>query len=229
MCDACWALQLAHRPGKTNIDGLPHEKADWNVVRRLRDILAPPEDQRQRHLADQDSTWFGVGQDDNARPVLRDNGLLASIIGETTSTEFQQRYPRLVSFVGQTGAGKSAIVKMLIDQKVRPDDPTHPISVPCPVVASPGSDISPTSGDVHLYADPKTCFGQHPLLYADCEGLDGGESLPMSAKYCSGPGSRLRDRDESCRPRRHPSIDKVGRCSQRIINWANSAETRKRQ
>jgi hypothetical protein len=39
----------------------------------------------------------------------------------------------------------------------------------------------PTSADVHLYADPKTFSERTPLLFADCEGFEGGEKLPIGA------------------------------------------------
>ena len=42
---------------------------------------------------------------------------------------------------------------------------------------------SATSGDVHLYADPMSAGSMSPIFYADCEGLQGGESEPMSHKY----------------------------------------------
>ena len=51
-----------------------------------------------------------------------------------------------------------------------------------PVVGSIKNDKSPTSGDVHLYVDPETAYGPLPLLYADCEGLDGGEAAPVAYK-----------------------------------------------
>ena len=34
----------------------------------------------------------------------------------------------------------------------------------------------PTSGDVHLFPDPATESSQRPIYYADCEGLQGGDS-----------------------------------------------------
>lgn len=51
---------------------------------------------------------------------------------------------------------------------------------PSPVVGSVKNDHIPTSADVHLYADPATYDGQYPMLYADCEGLDGGEEEPVA-------------------------------------------------
>lgn len=53
---------------------------------------------------------------------------------------------------------------------------------PVPVVGSI-SDNVPTSGDVHLYADPGNVFTRFPILYADCEGLEGGESVPLADKH----------------------------------------------
>jgi hypothetical protein len=38
-----------------------------------------------------------------------------------------------------------------------------------------------TSADVHLYADPARFDKRTPLLYADCEGLNGGENAPIGA------------------------------------------------
>lgn len=52
-----------------------------------------------------------------------------------------------------------------------------------PVVGSVKNDKSPTSGDVHLYADPETAYTSLPMLYADCEGLHGGETKPAASKY----------------------------------------------
>jgi hypothetical protein len=54
--------------------------------------------------------------------------------------------------------------------------------VEVPVIGSVHHQDVPTSGDVHLYSDPASCDTDTPILYADCEGLDGGERDPMSVK-----------------------------------------------
>lgn len=79
---------------------------------------------------------------------------------------------------------------------------------PSPVVGSVNDNI-PVSADVHLYADPHTISTDTPLLYADCEGLEGGESAPKTEVYkmqdrapesgfrrgsISGPGPRTREK-----------------------------------
>lgn len=49
-----------------------------------------------------------------------------------------------------------------------------------PVVGSARHDKLPTSGDVHLYADPSTFSTQYPYMFADCEGLNGGSKEPLA-------------------------------------------------
>ena len=44
-CDQCWAKQGPHQIGRPGPDGLPYEKVDPITVKRLKDILTPPEDQ----------------------------------------------------------------------------------------------------------------------------------------------------------------------------------------
>ncbi|KAF2462499.1 uncharacterized protein BDR25DRAFT_397579 [Lindgomyces ingoldianus] len=236
-CDLCWGRQGPHKPGRTGPDGLPHEKADPNIVKRLKNILTPPTDtfeQQSLHLDDEDTTWFGIARDNNNQSVFQDYGRYATIMIDSTTGAHKLRYPQLISFIGQTGAGKSTLVKMLIDQQVR-KKPAHESShFASPVVGSLRNENVPTSGDVHLYGDPNTYFGEYPLLYADCEGLEGGENLPVSAQYCN--SSFLpKDKDKDKRYAQHEhhrkrhKITKVARGAPRSIKWANSPEKSKRQ
>lgn len=151
---------------------------------------------------------------------------MANSVSEGSPT----RFPQLVSFIGQTGAGKSTIVKMLIDQQESQMNPASKPAFPSPVVGSARNDNLPTSGDVHLYSDPATYLSRWPLMFADCEGLEGGENTPLGARHrdndISGISKRTSlKRNLSFRQRRH----KIARGSQRDIAWATSPETRKRQ
>lgn len=51
-----------------------------------------------------------------------------------------------------------------------------------PVVSASGHDLRPTPTDVHLYVNPTTAGTDHPILYADREGLEGGTQEPVAAE-----------------------------------------------
>lgn len=105
-CDDCWSEWILHRPGAVGYDGRPHEKSDPNIVRILRQILEPTRsesDVDSEHQADEDTTWFGVGRDGSNQPVLQDYGRFATLLSEGQTQESGERYPSLVSFIGQTG------------------------------------------------------------------------------------------------------------------------------
>jgi hypothetical protein len=57
-----------------------------------------------------------------------------------------------------------------------------------PVVGLSQHGQRPTSGDVHLYLDPASISGSHPILYADCEGMNGGNRAPTSHSIFSRRG-----------------------------------------
>ena len=117
------------------------------------------------------------------------------------------------------GAGKSTIIKLVIDLST-----TNAARFPSPVIGSIGADI-PTSGDVHLYSDPHTSTSNSPLLYADCEGLEGGERAPL--------GARLKKRDKPSRFGRLKSSEKklgnIHPTSEREIKWADTNVKRSRE
>ena len=128
--------------------------------------------------------------DDLAPPIFQDYGrfteLMATIdplrngpnfVNQWREVGSDRRTPSLVSFVGQTGAGKSTLVKLLIDFAANEQNP-----YPTPVIGPRGAHL-PTSEDVHLYVDPKSAYSHAPILYADCEGLEGGEREPLGAIF----------------------------------------------
>jgi hypothetical protein len=225
-CDSCWQKQKPHKLGRTGPDGLPHEKGDPYVVESLKGILTPIADvdkQQRLHIEDEDTTWFSIGRDDSGKSVFQDYGRYASLISSSNSGGDRVRYPQLVAFIGQTGAGKSTLVKMLIDQQQRRAHFPHKHVFPSPIVGSVRNENVPTSGDVHLYADPGTHSADYPVLYADCEGLEGGENMPLSKQFCNSP---MLSRENGSKRRARP---KTSRGVQRHLKWANSPEKTKRQ
>ncbi|KAK0515924.1 hypothetical protein JMJ35_001958 [Cladonia borealis] len=181
-CSTCWDKQPAHKPKKRGADGYGHEKTDKLVFERYRDILEPStnsEEQGRVHKDDEDNTWFGIGQSPAGHPIFEDYGLYATLMVESLSKSGTVRYPQLVSFIGQTGAGKSTVVKMLITHQDIKKNQTRKAQFPSPLPGSVNDNI-PVSANVHLYADPDSFLTDTPILYADCEGLEGGESAPKA-------------------------------------------------
>lgn len=233
-CDQCWSKQLQHRTGRTGPDGLPHEKANPVIVQRLKDILTPPAgkaEQQSLHVEDEDTTWFGLGRNSQNVPVFQDYGRYSTIMADSNTGDFKFRYPQLVSFIGQTGAGKSTLIKMLIDQQERRHS-LHGYALPSPVAGTSANNSVPTSGDVHLYSDPRTYATEFPMLYADCEGLEGGENTPMAVQYRSSASTPLKEKTKedqfSKDHRKRRLVSKGLQVVQKDIKWANS-DTFKRQ
>ncbi|KAI9690171.1 MAG: hypothetical protein M1822_009132 [Bathelium mastoideum] len=197
------------------------------------DTFTPPDNpkiQEKMHMEDEDTTWFGVAKDTANVPVLQDYGRYATLMANSATGE-RVRYPQLVSFIGQTGAGKSTIVKMLIEQQRGLDNATSAELFPTPIPGSVRNENVPTSGDVHLYADPATYLGPCPLLYADCEGLEGGEKSPVAIRHREiehQVETRLTTKSDGDRKDTRKRW-KMARASQRDIAWATSPETKKRQ
>lgn len=222
------------------------------MVERYRNILessSSVQDQDALHKEDEDTTWFGIGRNRADDPIFEDYGRYATLMAESLSATPILRYPQLVSFVGQTGtssqlsllslylpivgAGKSTVVKMLINHQDTKNNPTANARLPSPVVGSVNDNI-PVSANVHLYADPQTISTETPVLYADCEGLEGGESVPKaeasrvqdkasgfdsSRGFLSDPSSRLRG-----------VLNKKGHRASRKLSWAmNDKEKSKRE
>ncbi|OCL07767.1 FabD/lysophospholipase-like protein [Glonium stellatum] len=222
-CDECRSQQFVHKRG-----GPGHEKADYRVVKKLREILEPTtnlEKLQSIHRADDETTWFGITRDAN-NPVFQDYGRYTAVMAGSFPKAAGERFPHLVSFIGQTGAGKSTIIRILIDLIANKSDASP---FPAPIAGS-RNDVIPTSGDVHLYADPETYYGKYPILYADCEGLEGGEATPRSAQYKeasmangdttkadSGTNAGIRNRFRKFNHKR------------RKIAWADSPDKRKRE
>jgi energy-coupling factor transporter ATP-binding protein EcfA2 len=236
-CGDCWELERSHRPGKKGADGLPHEKAVKSIVDRLQLAFSPPNDPaalEQIHIEDDDTTWFGISRDENNIPLFEDIGRYASLMAGGSNKRHEARYPQFVSVIGQTGAGKSTLVKMLIERNQSVASQPSVGLFNTPVAGSVQNDGVPTSGDVHLYADPQTYYSESPMFYADCEGLDGGENTPIGVRHRK--PIYMDEDDLEPENDNEPSINEAvefpNRRTQgdkRPIVWANTPETQKRE
>ncbi|KAH7192830.1 uncharacterized protein B0J16DRAFT_394837 [Fusarium flagelliforme] len=203
------------KPGKVGIDGRQHEMVDEDIVRRLQQIFGQPTaaEQRRRHTYDINTTWFGVTKEQE-QPYLHYSNRLVEILRESQMGAFTERFPQLVSFVGQTGAGKSTVIKMLIDRQQARTDSCNNMHAPVPGLVG---DNIPTTGDVHLYEDPGTYHSQSPMLYADCEGMTGGENAPR--------GLACREKVDSAKK----SGKLVKNVLRKKITWADDPKTQSRE
>jgi hypothetical protein len=169
------------------------------------------------HEEDERTKWFGVARDDAGETVFEDYGRYAALASDTAQMAgTEHRYPQLVSFVGVTNAGKSTIVKMLVQRSATRRDKSFDEAFPSPVVGSVLDDTRTTSGNVHLYIDPAKHLDPLPTFFADCEGFEGGEQAPLGTQYQE---HSRRERDG------HPEPW----VNTRPIKWADRDEYRRRE
>ncbi|OAP65340.1 hypothetical protein AYL99_01312 [Fonsecaea erecta] len=179
-CDPCWDQQIVHREMPLiydeGSDYVPHEKTNLRLTRKVQRALRPrrlPEADKSLHQQDAGTMWFGMYHAEHEIKFL-DGTRYEQIMAGYPPNKRTGLFPSLVSFVGNTGAGKSSLINLLITLN-QPGSREYPK----PVVGNP-SNPQPTSSDVHLYQDPASADSQTPILFADSEGLCGGNNKPRS-------------------------------------------------
>jgi hypothetical protein len=162
----CWPLAPLHKAH----DGLktcknPTEFTEYIWIQHLLYSNISPEEQATLHRKDIWSTWFGVPHRQEM-PRLYIYRRLQLLISEAQALRDDdkeiEQFPSLVSFFGDTGGGKSTIIRALIRNAC-------PKSSRLESVPIPGNSIDrhkSTSGDVHLYSDPATIDSKVPMFYA---------------------------------------------------------------
>lgn len=235
-CNECWDKQILHVRPRAASSSVPHEKTEIQMARKIQEALAPSLSDKQceaLHSADMDTTWFGVvrGPSENSPSLFRDYGRFSTLMKEAREftnpatlspvgdSKEKKIYPSLVSFVGETGHGKSTIVRLLIELE---SEKAERDRFPTPVVGAAGKDLA-TSEDVHLYLDPELSESPLPIVFADCEGLGGGEREPVGAKL-----KRKLERQPAA-----SAGDRAGKdlkhISERELVWADNDLTKRRE
>ncbi|KAL4987485.1 hypothetical protein BDW68DRAFT_177857 [Aspergillus falconensis] len=186
-CDVCFSFHLERVPKHRKAGG-KFERA-WKWATGTAGHLADLTHFDQFFKQDEGAKWFGlhVEKIDQTRvsriiETPRFNELMEGSVHALPGSPSRQ-FPSLITFVGDTGAGKSTIIRSLIwcsaESITRSiDDCEAPI--PAPKDASETA-MTSTSGEVNLYPDPATYGTDTPRMYADCEGFQG--THPMAAKY----------------------------------------------
>lgn len=103
-CDPCWPGQAAHRGSR----GGSHVKTNPLLIARYKNILESTPDraqQAQLHQDDEETKWFGIIKQSDGTVTFEDYKRYTTLMseGSNENNDHTPRYPRLVSFIGQTG------------------------------------------------------------------------------------------------------------------------------
>ncbi|CAM1501617.1 Fc.00g036010.m01.CDS01 [Cosmosporella sp. VM-42] len=184
-CDNCWSIPKKHQQPESGHDKtVPNDAIivhltlkvrlnEWSLLEDAMKQLQAPE---PLGLVGGSSEWFGVWPKNEAGDCLLTEGPAYEFMMDSFWKSTSGIYPGLVSFIGETGSGKSTLIGLLSQFSKS----QFKSLFKTPVVGDSVSNQS-TSSNVHLYADPETFFDENPILYADCEGMDGDE-VPTEMK-----------------------------------------------
>jgi hypothetical protein len=157
--------------------------------------------QRRLHEVDREAEWFRVTlaslTAQGAEPVVQISDRFRKSCNPGRGNYWSlQQYPSFVSFIGDTGVGKSTLVRAMItigviEEMVRSAQVDWAKVFNCqtygPVTKTTSANLAmlPTSVGVHLYRDQTLLrvpdeagrLDDVPILFADCEGFSAGKQL----------------------------------------------------
>ncbi|KAI8649356.1 hypothetical protein NCS56_01483700 [Fusarium sp. Ph1] len=183
-CRDCWYKIKKHRRKELgHYQTVPNDAIVVHSILKVRlddclllnDAIKRSRAPRLRQI-DDNSEWFGVRHNNEAGDWSLVESLAYDLLVDSFETPTSVTYPVLVSFVGATGSGKSTLINLLS----KFSDPLSANHFKTPAVGDSGC-LQSASSNVHLYVDPRTFRTRSPLLYAECEGMDGDE-IPAEMK-----------------------------------------------
>jgi hypothetical protein len=111
-CSLHWDEERKHKP--TYRDVTAHQQMSIIIAKLVQlDLSSENQDastRAQLHHEDLTSLWFGVHAQDTDTPGFINNNVYQELINASNFTTREQQFPALVSFVGDTGAGKSTLI-----------------------------------------------------------------------------------------------------------------------
>ena len=118
-CDHCWSIPISHRRGTSGPNGLAHEKSDTNIAQRLENAFTPPRNIRQAnqlHIDDSDTTWLSFTGEPTNFPSIQDHDRFTALIQDSFTGVWSERWPQIVSFIGQTGIAQKFAYVYVTDE-----------------------------------------------------------------------------------------------------------------
>lgn len=110
-CDDCYEAQLVHEDDGNRFGA--HEKTDLDTANFILSVFGnkdSAEDREHLHVKNIQSKWFGTQfEEPERRTHLHDPGGLKGLLQKSHVLPHQQ-FPYLISFVGETGAGKRTLI-----------------------------------------------------------------------------------------------------------------------
>ncbi|KAF2683587.1 hypothetical protein K458DRAFT_304017 [Lentithecium fluviatile CBS 122367] len=186
-CEQCFITKHLVRNPKHKHGGTSKTDKAWAWISGAISTLTDTSSRATQFEQDQNTKWFGLHvqkTDANDRVTrLVETSRFSSLVEASMHFDHgspRRQFPSITSFVGETGGGKYTLVRSLIFSS-RMSSAIDALEAPIPGVRSGSAACLPTTGEVNLYLDPHTFGTRHPQLFADCEGMFGGE--PAAAQH----------------------------------------------
>jgi hypothetical protein len=165
---SCWSQDERHIPSEWVTDPcLTSSCMDVHLwFAFLHSSKAIRANHNEDFLRDRSHRWLGTNEDQTSFEDYPELLLYSALTKLFTNSDPslssrlpRKQYPRLVSFFGDTGMGKSTIIQNLIRAF------TSLEIFETPIVGTTSESHQSISGGVHVYADPKSYFSQSPIVY----------------------------------------------------------------